>query len=115
MNLASIVKPDLLDELKKGNTEVLKGLPPILAMQYGLALQREAGVYNEPSPIDHGEVGKAMLENHMADGAVKERLMKEIEERDKAFAEKVELAKQVSIEFEHGEAIKQITKEVAGE
>ncbi|WP_165616073.1 hypothetical protein [Bacillus proteolyticus] len=44
-NLTSIVKPDVMDELRKGNTDVLKGLPPVLAMQYGLALQNEAGNY----------------------------------------------------------------------
>ncbi|MED3911276.1 hypothetical protein P4597_19275 [Peribacillus simplex] len=114
MNLMNIVKPNVLNELKKGNKEVLQGLSPIVAMQYGLDLQKEVGVHNDPSPIDSNEVSKAMLEHLMADGAVKERLMKEIEERDKAFAEKVELAKQVTNEFEHGEAIKQITKEVTG-
>lgn len=100
MNLSSIVKPDILGELKKGNTDVLKGLPPVLAMQYGLALQREAGDYKEPSPIDSKEVGKAMLD-HMADSGVKERLIKEIEQEDKEFAEKVE-------------KVQQITKEVTG-
>jgi len=35
-NLTSIVKQDVLAELKKGNTDVLKGLPPVLAMQCGL-------------------------------------------------------------------------------
>ncbi|EEL21537.1 MULTISPECIES: hypothetical protein [Bacillus] len=40
-NLTSIVKQDVLAELRRGNTDVLKGLPPVLAMQYGLALQNE--------------------------------------------------------------------------
>lgn len=60
MNLSSIVKTDVLEELKKGNTEVLKGLPPVLAMQYGLALQNEVGQMEE-SPINYEAVGNAML------------------------------------------------------
>ncbi len=49
MNLTSNVKQDVMDELRKGNTDVLKGLPPVLTMQYGLALQHEAGNYFEES------------------------------------------------------------------
>ncbi|AOZ89324.1 hypothetical protein BK049_11880 [Bacillus xiamenensis] len=101
MNLASIVKQEILSELKKGNTEVLKGLPPVLTMQYGLALQNEASNYTEKSPINDKAVGEAML-SRMADSGVKERLIKEIEAKEKERAEKVEQAKQ-------------ITKEVTGE
>lgn len=60
MNLLSTVKTDVLAELKQGNTEVLKGLPPVVAMQYGLALQDEVGQVTE-SPINDQALDKAML------------------------------------------------------
>ncbi|TKI88875.1 hypothetical protein FC699_27190 [Bacillus wiedmannii] len=96
MNLTSIVKQDVMAELRQGNTDVLKGLPPVLAMQYGLALQHEAGNYIEESKVNDKELNEAML-NRMKDSGVKEHLIKEIEH-----AERVALAKQ-------------ITKEVTGE
>lgn len=43
MTTAKHVKQELLSELKKGNTEVLKGLPPVMAMSLGMALQNEVG------------------------------------------------------------------------
>ncbi|TKH07326.1 hypothetical protein FC682_02020 [Peribacillus simplex] len=95
MNLTHIVKQDILAELKKGNTEVLKGFPPVLAMEYGLAMQNEADGFVEPSPINSIEVGKAML-NRMADSGIKERLIKEIEKEEKERAEKVAIAKQIT-------------------
>ncbi|MGD7091219.1 hypothetical protein ACQCTA_00775 [Bacillus subtilis] len=49
MNLSNTVKQDVLAELKNGNTEALKGLSPIVAMQYGLALSAD---YKEKSPIN---------------------------------------------------------------
>lgn len=101
MNLTSIVKHDVMDELRKGNTEVLKGLPPVLAMQYGLALQHEAGNYVEKSNVNDKELNEAML-NQLQDSGVKERLIKEIEAEEKVHAERVAIAKQ-------------ITKEVTGE
>lgn len=101
MNLTSIVKQDVMDELRKGNTDVLKGLPPVLAMQYGLALQHEAGNYIEESLVNDSELSKAML-NQLQDSGVKERLIKEIEAEEKAHAERVAIARQ-------------ITKEVTGE
>ena len=101
MNLSSIVKQDVMDELRKGNTEVLKGLPPVLAMQYGLALQHEAGNYIEESQIKDKELNKAMI-NRLQDSGVKERLIKEIEAEEKAHADKVAIANQ-------------ITKEITGE
>lgn len=60
MNLTNIVKTDILEELKKGNTEALKGLPPVVAMQYGLALQDEVG-QAEKSPINDQALNNAML------------------------------------------------------
>jgi hypothetical protein len=81
MNLLNTIKPSILEELKQGNTEALKGLPPVLAMQYGLALQDEAGQAEE-SPINDQALGKAMLDR-MADTGIKERLIKEIEEKEK--------------------------------
>ncbi|EJS16923.1 hypothetical protein IKS_00022 [Bacillus cereus VDM062] len=101
MNLTSIVKQDVMDELRKGNTDVLKGLPPVLAMQYGLALQNEAGGYIEESKVNDKELNEAVL-NRLKDSGVKERLIKEIEAEEKAHADKVALAKK-------------ITKEVTGE
>ncbi|PWN68811.1 hypothetical protein CV717_28290 [Bacillus cereus] len=101
MNLTSIVKQDVMDELRKGNTEVLKGLPPVLAMQYGLRLQQEAGGYIEESLVNDSELSKAMI-NRLQDGEIKERLIKEIEAEEKAHAERVAIANQ-------------ITKEVTGE
>ena len=79
MNLSSIVQQDVMEELRKGNTAVLKGLPPVLAMQYGSAMQKEAGDYIDPSPIDTKEVGKAML-NLMADTGIKEQLLKQMDQ-----------------------------------
>ncbi|PFE58300.1 hypothetical protein CN318_01510 [Bacillus cereus] len=101
MNLTSIVKQDVMNELRKGNTEALKGLPPVLAMQYGLALQQEAGHYIEKSPVNDSELSKAMI-NQLQNSSVKERLIKEIEAEKKTHADKVALAKE-------------ITKEVTGE
>lgn len=92
MNLSSIVKQDVMDELRKGNTEVLKGLPPVLAMQYGLRLQQEAGHYIEESKVTDKELNEAML-NRLKDSGVKERLIKEMEH-----AERVALAKQITQE-----------------
>ncbi|WP_242230533.1 MULTISPECIES: hypothetical protein [unclassified Bacillus cereus group] len=97
MNLTSIVKQDVMDELRKGNTEVLKGLPPVLAMQYGLALQNEAGGYIEESQIKDKELNEAVL-NRLQDSGVKERLIKEIEAEEKAHAERVAIAKQITQE-----------------
>ncbi|MDA1604550.1 hypothetical protein PDL10_29930, partial [Bacillus cereus] len=76
MNLTSIVKQDVMDELRKGNADVLKGLPPVLAMQYGLRLQQEAGHYIEESLVNNSELSKAML-NQLQDSGVKERFIKE--------------------------------------
>ncbi|MEW8980847.1 MAG: hypothetical protein AB2388_03740 [Bacillus anthracis] len=101
MNLTSIVKQDVLTELRKGNTGVLKGLTPVLAMQYGLALQNEAGGYIEESKVNDKELNEAVL-NRLKDSGVKEMLIKKIGAEEKAHADKVALAKQ-------------ITKEVTGE
>lgn len=60
MNLLGTIKTDILAELKEGNTEVLKGFPPVVAMQYGLALQDEVEQVKE-SPINDQALGKAML------------------------------------------------------
>lgn len=97
MNLTSIVKQDVMDELRKGNTEVLKGLPPVLAMQYGLALQNEVANYIEKSPVNDSELTKAMIKQ-LQDSDVKERLIKEIEAKEKAYADKVAIAKQITRE-----------------
>lgn len=97
MNLTSIVKQDVMEELRKGNTDVLKGLPPVLAMQYGLALQNEAGNYTEESKVNDKELNEAVL-NRLQDSGVKERLIKEIEAEEKAHAERVAIAQQITQE-----------------
>lgn len=76
MNLSNTVKQDVLAELNNGNTEVLKGLPPVVAMQYGLALSTD---YKEKSPINDEELNKAIL-NRLKDSGVKERLIKQMKE-----------------------------------
>ncbi|MGG0545412.1 hypothetical protein ABEY63_26435 [Priestia aryabhattai] len=60
MTMAVAAEQDILAELKQGNTEVLKGLPPSVAMSYGLALQAEVGQAKD-SPIDNEAVATAML------------------------------------------------------
>jgi hypothetical protein len=100
MTATTFVKNEILAELKKGNTEVLKGLPPHMAMSFGMTLQNETD-YKEQSPVNDSEVGKAML-SRMADSGVKEQLTKQIEQEEKEHAEKVAQAKQ-------------ITKEITGE
>lgn len=71
MNLMSLTnKVDILSELKQGNTTVLKGLSPLVAMSYGLALQNEVGVVQD-SPINMAAVNKVML-NKIADTKIKE-------------------------------------------
>ncbi|AOM09953.1 MULTISPECIES: hypothetical protein [Bacillus cereus group] len=97
MNLTSIVKQDVLTELRKGNTDVLKGLPPVLAMKYGLALQNEAGGYIEELKVNDKELNEAVL-NRLKDSGVKEMLIKKIEAEEKAHADKVVLAKQIKKE-----------------
>ncbi|MGE0910508.1 hypothetical protein ACQGRJ_09780 [Bacillus atrophaeus] len=68
--------------LKQGQTltEVLNSLPPILRVQYGLALQEEQE--KEESPINDKSLAEAMLAR-LKDSFVKERLIKEIEEQRK--------------------------------
>ncbi len=41
MTATKFVKEEILTELRKGNTEVLKGFPPVMAMSYGIAMQQE--------------------------------------------------------------------------
>ncbi|AUO12332.1 hypothetical protein [Priestia megaterium] len=60
MTMAVVDKQDILEELKQGNTTVLKGLPASVAMSYGLALQAEVGQAKD-SPIDSEAVATAML------------------------------------------------------
>ncbi|QFY75844.1 hypothetical protein CEQ83_02175 [Priestia megaterium] len=74
-------KQDILAELKQGNTAVLKGLPPSVAMSYGLALQAEVG-QTKDSPINSEAVGTAVLDM-MDDSDVKERIIKQMEENKK--------------------------------
>lgn len=96
MDLTSKVKAHILEELKNGNTEVLKGLPPVLALQYGLAMQNESG-YKEQSPVNDNEVSKSLV-NRLNDSDTKERLTKQIEQEKKERAVKAELAKEITKE-----------------
>ncbi|MDU9695556.1 hypothetical protein O0Q50_30605 [Priestia aryabhattai] len=66
MTASLSAKQDILAELKQGNTAILKGLPPSVAMSYGLALQAEVGQAKD-SPIDSEAVAMAML------GRIKEK------------------------------------------
>ncbi|OZT14623.1 hypothetical protein CHN50_02205 [Priestia aryabhattai] len=76
MTATKFVKEEILKELRKGNTEVLKGLPPIMAMSYGIAMS-EAG--KEEAPLSDEAIKEAML-NRLKDSGVKEQLIKNIEE-----------------------------------
>jgi len=92
-NLTSIVKQNIIEELKKGNMEILKDLSPLESLHYGLVLQKETGDIKDPSPIDDKAVNEAML-NRLQDSGVKEMLVKKIEQEEKEYTEKVALAKQ---------------------
>jgi hypothetical protein len=83
LHTQNIVKQDALRKLKNGDTSVLNGLPPVVAMQIGMEMQKEIGVYEEPTLYDRKKVGNAMLER-MQDSGVKEALIKRIEEEEKA-------------------------------
>jgi hypothetical protein len=68
----------------------LRNYPAVLVMQYGLAvkqLQEKQGK-GEKSPLDDKAINEAMLKR-LKNRGVKERLLKEIEEREKAEAEKL--------------------------
>lgn len=78
--------PEAVEQLKQGNTDVLRGLPPAAVISLAVATQQEIGEYKEPSPISEDEVAKSMLER-MADSGIKERLLKEIEERQEQAAQ----------------------------
>jgi hypothetical protein len=96
MTTTTFVKNEILTELRNGNTEVLKGLPPHMAMSLGMALQNETD-YKEHSHVNDREVGKAML-SRMADSGIKEQLIKQIEQEEKEHAEKVAKAKEITKE-----------------
>lgn len=75
-------KQEALEQLRQGNTDVLKGLPASLTLQLGIELQKEQG-YKEPSPVDSNEVAKTIVER-LEDSGVKEMLIKRIAEEEKA-------------------------------
>lgn len=77
------LNPEVIAELKKGNKEVLNGLPPIVAMSYGLAIRDEEEQEEQQPPINDKSLAEAMLAR-IKDSGVKERLTKEIEEKNKA-------------------------------
>ncbi len=73
---------ETLEQLRNGNTDVLKGLPPGMTLQLGMAMQKEEGDVQETSPIDFNEVTKTMVSN-LKDGEVKAMLLKRIEDERK--------------------------------
>jgi hypothetical protein len=91
MNTLNFNKEETLEQLRKGNTEVLKGLPASLTLQLGIELQKELD-YKEPSPINDKEVAKGVVEL-LKDSGVKEMLLNKIEQEEKERAERLELAK----------------------
>lgn len=100
MTLLDTVKWDnqVLEELKQGNKEVLKGLPPVLALQYGVALQNEllgSDYVDTSSPIDNKAVEQALIER-LKDSGVKAQLMKRIEAEEAEYADKVAMAKAIT-------------------
>ncbi|WP_256855906.1 hypothetical protein [Terribacillus halophilus] len=72
-------KSKILSELKNGNTEVLKGLDPAIALSLGVAIQNEVGDFKDPSPINDKELNAAMLER-LKDTGIKEQIIKQMEE-----------------------------------
>jgi hypothetical protein len=78
-NLTSNVKQNIIEELKKGNMEILKDLSPLESLNYGLALQNEAGDVKDASPINDKELGEAML-NRIKDTGIKEQIIKDMEQ-----------------------------------
>jgi hypothetical protein len=86
MTATNYVKEEILTELRKGNTEVLKGLPPVMAMSYGMAMQNGGTKY--PSPIEEKDVNEAML-NRLQDSGVKEMLIKKIKQEEKERIKKI--------------------------
>ncbi|MDR4928922.1 hypothetical protein [Peribacillus simplex] len=88
----------VLEELKSGNREVLKGLPPVLALQYGVAMQNEllgSDYVDTASPIDNKAVEQALIER-LKPSEVKEELVKRIEAENAEFENKVEAAKLIT-------------------
>lgn len=81
--MTSYIKQEILAELRKGNTEVLKGLPPVVSISMGLALQQEAGEVTESSPINHGAVNDAIF-NRLKDTGIKAQIIKQMEKEQKA-------------------------------
>ena len=75
------INPEILEEIRKGNTDILNSLPPLVRMQYGLVLQEEKDKEETPAITDKG-LTEAMLAR-LKDSGVKERLIKEIEEQQK--------------------------------
>lgn len=96
MTLLNTVQWDnrVLEELKNGNKEVLKGLPPLLALQYGVAMQKEllGPNYVDTSPIDTKAVEQALIES-LYDSGVRDELLQRIETEK---AEKVVAAKEIT-------------------
>lgn len=76
----NIYRQAILEQLRQGNSEVLKGLPASLILSLGIELQKEQNI-KELSPIDSNEVGKFMLDR-ITDIGIKERLIKEMEQAE---------------------------------
>ena len=75
-------KQEVMEQLRNGNTEVLKGLSPSLAIQLGMEMQKELGDVKDPSPIDDREVARVVVDR-LKDSGVKEMLIKRIEQEER--------------------------------
>ncbi len=82
MTTMNFNKQEILEQLRNGNTEVLKGLPATLTLQLGMELQQELGDVKDPSPIDDKAVARAVVDR-LKDSGVKEMLIKRIEQEER--------------------------------
>ncbi|WP_342537950.1 hypothetical protein MKY15_15670 [Sporosarcina sp. FSL K6-1540] len=85
MNLLAAMnfnKQELMEQLRNGNTEVLKGLPASLTLQLRMELQQELGDVKDPSPIDNKAVARVVVDR-LKDSGVKEMLLKRIEQEER--------------------------------
>ena len=80
MSAMNFNKNEVMEQLRNGNTEVLKGLPASLTLQLGMELQSEQGDV-DPSPIDDREVARVVVDR-LKDSGVKEMLLKRIEQEE---------------------------------
>jgi len=61
---SNYIKQDILEQLKSGNTSVLKGMPPVTALAYGLAVKDEEEKSKDSYPFDNEAMGKFILKRN---------------------------------------------------